>query len=203
LQHSKNSQELGASLMPTSKTIELPKIKGLEFKLIPGVDHLAACSNGTIWSCVKRIGNRKEFEISQFWWERKIRLNEKRGYMQIVNKKKTYFVHKLILLAFHGDKPNGFEACHNDGNKLNNRPDNLRWCSHKSNCADKERHGTNLKGEDLKQSKLTEKQVIEIRKKPGVSLRHFSKKFGVSIPTICEAKNGRTWKHVQIFNQGA
>lgn len=49
-------------------------------------------------------------------------------------------VHRLVLEAFSGPCPEGLEACHNDGNKLNNRLDNLRWDTHRSNCIDRELH---------------------------------------------------------------
>ena len=34
--------------------------------------------------------------------------------------RKQYFVHKLVLDAFVGTKPDGYQACHNDGNRTNN-----------------------------------------------------------------------------------
>lgn len=41
------------------------------------------------------------------------------------NQKITVAVHVLVLLAFVGPRPSGMEACHNDGDASNNRPDNL------------------------------------------------------------------------------
>lgn len=37
-------------------------------------------------------------------------------------------VHRLVCIAFHGDQPYGSCIDHIDGNKSNNRADNLRWC---------------------------------------------------------------------------
>ena len=53
------------------------------------------------------------------------------------------YVHTFILLAFHGPKPFPKAQCrHLDGCKLNNRPDNLRWGTHKENTEDRRLHGT-------------------------------------------------------------
>jgi hypothetical protein len=54
----------------------------------------------------------------------------------------TRLVHSLVALAFLGPLPPGLEVCHNDGNPVNNRPENLRHGSHASNMADVVRHGT-------------------------------------------------------------
>src|SRR5690349_8150963 len=63
------------------------------------------------------------------------------------SKKTIRFVHRLVLEAYVGPCPPGLVACHNDGDPTNNRLDNLRWDSQKSNCADKLRHGTLCRGE--------------------------------------------------------
>src|SRR5438270_713720 len=41
-------------------------------------------------------------------------------------KKKNRFVHRLVLEAFVGPRPEGLEGCHNDGSPQNNHLSNLR-----------------------------------------------------------------------------
>ena len=57
-------------------------------------------------------------------------------------RKKGFFVHTLVAMAFYGERPDGTECCHWDGNPRNNRVENLRWASHADNMRDLIRHGT-------------------------------------------------------------
>lgn len=58
------------------------------------------------------------------------------------NKRVGFFVHTLVLEAFVGPRPENLEACHNDGDPSNNRPENLRWDTKSSNALDRQKHGT-------------------------------------------------------------
>lgn len=40
---------------------------------------------------------------------------------------KTFCVHQLVALAFFGDLPDGWHTNHKDGDKTNNRVDNLEY----------------------------------------------------------------------------
>lgn len=54
-------------------------------------------------------------------------------------------VHSLVALAFIGPRPHGYEVCHNNGNPLDNRVDNLRYGTSADNKLDQVRHGTHEK----------------------------------------------------------
>ena len=51
-------------------------------------------------------------------------------------------VHRLVLLAFVGPKPDGLQTRHLDGDTENNRLDNLVYGTVAENAADRVRHGT-------------------------------------------------------------
>ena len=66
----------------------------------------------------------------------------------------TRMVHQLVAEAFIGPCPDGMEICHLDGDRSNNRLDNLRYDTRKNNHADKWKHGTMARGELCGHSKL-------------------------------------------------
>lgn len=67
------------------------------------------------------------------------------GYLVVVltrrNDRTTIPVYRLVLAAFVGPCPDGMEGCHNDGDKTNNTPANLRWDTRSENIRDTVRHG--------------------------------------------------------------
>jgi hypothetical protein len=116
-----------------------------------------------------------------------------------VNKKsKNVGVHRLVLYAFVGPCPDGCEACHNDGNHLNNHISNLRWDTRKSNFSDRVKHGTACIGEKQPMSVLTDEDIIAIRvmysKK--ISSKCLAELFKVHPATITHVTSGKGWKHI-------
>lgn len=55
------------------------------------------------------------------------------------------FVHRAMLEAFVGPCPEGMECCHNNGNGLDNRLENLRWDTREENIADMKFHARQKK----------------------------------------------------------
>jgi hypothetical protein len=71
-----------------------------------------------------------------------------RGYLSVKfykeGKLKTFTIHVLVAIAFHGHVPDGtlkIVVDHKDNNKLNNRADNLRLTTNRDNCT-KDTNGT-------------------------------------------------------------
>jgi hypothetical protein len=109
-------------------------------------------------------------------------------------------IHALVSDAWHGPMPApGMVVAHKDGNRLNNRPENLRWATVKGNAADRLIHGTERIGPKNHKTKLTGDQVREIRAQipgpPGLQVR-LARQYGVSVSTISAIRHGRTWRHL-------
>lgn len=105
-------------------------------------------------------------------------------------------VHTIVLETFGSKRKDGYECCHNDGNPLNNRIDNLMWGTHTENMRDKIIHGTNISayGENHGRSKLKSNNIAEIRSLlSSMSLRKIAKKFNVCHKTIINIKNNKIW----------
>ena len=114
-------------------------------------------------------------------------------------KKGTFFVHRLVLEAFVGLRPEGLECCHGDGDPMNNRLGNLRWDTHVSNVEDQRLHGTMALGERNGNAKLTADDVREIRRRysmGGVTLTALGLEYGVSRPNVSSVIDRSTWAWV-------
>jgi hypothetical protein len=91
----------------------------------------------------------------------------------------------IVLAAFIGPRPDGKEARHLDGNRENNRLDNLAWGTPLENAADKRRHGTTARGQRQHLALLTDAQIAEIhRVKESVSRAELAERFCVPIRYI-------------------
>lgn len=61
-----------------------------------------------------------------------------------ITRRERPYLHHLILGTFGIIKPPGTEADHEDRDKANNRIENLRWLSHKDNCANRDNRAIGL-----------------------------------------------------------
>lgn len=177
----------------------------VKYKNIPGHTGYRAGSDGSIWSCFRFKGagyGRSCTQVISKVWKRlkgdsrkedgRLRYTIRSDSGSYTRKYGSYFV----LLSFVGDRPKGMEACHKDGNCLNDSIGNLYWGTSVQNKSDMKKHGTVLRGEKSGRSKLTEDAVREIRR-IGLPLAQHAEKFGVTTTLVSLVLNRRIWNHVK------
>jgi hypothetical protein len=105
----------------------------------------------------------------------------------------------IVCETFHGPRPPGMHAAHEDGNPQNNAADNLSWKTPAENEADKKRHGTYQWGSNNPCAKLTEDMVRSFRERHanGETMVSIARDFGVSRTTLGAIKSGKNWGHLQ------
>ncbi len=107
-------------------------------------------------------------------------------------KSKHYLGHYLVMLAFVGERPKGYEILHSNGDCQDNRLANLSYDTQSQNRIDDYRHGKkNANG------KLSIEEVLEIRRlcKTGkFTNTEIAKKFNVLQPCISNIASRRTFK---------
>lgn len=107
------------------------------------------------------------------------------------------YVHHLVASSFNRERLQCEQTRHLDGNPENNSICNLAHGTPAENAADKERHGTESKGEKNGMAKLTAARVEEIRCLLGTRPQsHIAKSFGVSPMTISRIANNKLWRFV-------
>lgn len=124
---------------------------------------------------------------------------------QIINlskldgKKRTFRVHRLVMMAFNPvENMDELEVNHLDGNKKNNKLENLEWCTASENQKHAFKTGLQKarKGESSNFAKLTEedvKQVFELRKQ-GLLQREIAEIVGCTPSNISAILRGKSWK---------
>lgn len=129
---------------------------------------------------------------------------QKNGYpyvgLSLKKKYQIYTVHGLILNAFIGAAPKGFQAAHLDGSRKNSILSNLKWVTPKENMRHKKLHGTQTAGETCPTSKYTEYVIRSIFDKShrGWKQKEIAKYFMINPAYISEIFNRKVWGHLRL-----
>lgn len=169
-----------------------------QYATIPGLSRYRFGDDGTFWTNRNTRGNLTSWRelhgtITRKGYRRTILSADDGGHMSAL-------IHCLILTAFRGPCPEGMECCHHDGNKLNNRLDNIRWDTPKANAADTIRLGRqpNLRGSRNGRALLDEPKVAQIKAAilAGQGDDTIRRRFDLTRNQYFKIKGGRTWAHV-------
>lgn len=164
----------------------------IKTKTVVGCPNYAITKNGKVWSKKHKKFLRPALSTH--------------GYPSVClyrnGKYRLCKIHQLVLEAFVGSRPEGFECRHLNGIKTDNRLKNLKWGTHKENVADMKKHGVvwgALKGEQNYAAKLTKEKVVFIRKLYATGRYHqatLAKQFNVTPQNIYCIIHNKSWKHV-------
>ena len=95
-----------------------------------------------------------------------------------------------------------WNACHSCRNRHCVNPNHLRWGTHQDNTDDMMRDGTSPVGNKNGNSKLTEEQVLSIRREyeeiEEMTKQQLADKYGVSRVLISRIINRKIWTHIDI-----
>jgi len=161
----------------------------MEIREISGFPKYRADSDGFIWSEKGRSFRRLKIAVGT------------NGYLKVhLRKDDRYhsrYVHRLVLEAFIGPCPKGMECRHLNGDKTDNRLENLVWGTKEENEKDKISHGTHQFGERNPNRLLSAEEVELVREasESEETQQSIARRFGVSQSCIAKIANGRTWGH--------
>lgn len=109
----------------------------------------------------------------------------------------SMLVSRRICEATYGSPPSdAHEAAHSCGNGANGcvTKHHLGWATSTQNKADMLHHGTRMRGSKHVMARLSEADVLLIRESRGKQpLKMIAATFGVSIATVSEIQNRRSW----------
>lgn len=164
---------------------------------------------------ISNLGNIKTVNWKNTSKESILKLTkDSKGYLKVglmINGKlKTFRVHRLVAFAFIPNPENKSQINHINAIKTDNRVENLEWCTNRENSIHQRSLGIQkskagikrgelswMKGSKNHQSKLTELQVMDIRKKfkPYVYTRvMLANEYNVSEYCIKDVLSHKSWK---------
>ena len=159
----------------------------IEYRSIAGFDHYRVGDDGSIWS---DFGGR---------WKLLRPTGGRYKHVMLCPGRVTLSVHTIVLETFVGPRPEGLDACHfPDRDTSNNRLENLRWDTKKSNQSDRSHHGTEVKGIKHYKTHLSDADIrrIRVRRTAGDTLAGIGKDYGITMDAVCKIATRRNWRHV-------
>lgn len=121
-----------------------------EWRPVVGYEETYEVSNlGRVRSHDRMVWDKRGFWRPKPACVLKPSLNRFTGYLHVGlsggGRTVTRSIHRIVLETFVGLPPDPkMVCCHNDGNKQNNRADNLRWDTESNNQLDRNKHGKSM-----------------------------------------------------------
>lgn len=122
-----------------------------------------------------------------------------KGYGRFKIGQSIYLAHRVVYqIHYGGAMPQGMVVMHTCDNPSCCNPAHLRLGTYTENVLDMDAKGrrNNVRGEDCATAKLTEEQVIAIRKSK-LSERAIARIYGMAKSSIHAIRSGQTWQHLE------
>lgn len=155
------------------------------FRTIPGFPRYAINEDGELISFQhpKPIFLKPQFD-------------PKTGYLKVRIKSSTgtrgAYIHDLVARAFIGERPQGHDIDHRDGNKLNNSVSNLHYVTRKENQMNPNNHGMNGYQAYAARKVIAIKDGIE---RTFDNCSELCKALGMSAPGVSQCLSGKIHTH--------
>ena len=109
------------------------------------------------------------------------------------------YAHILVAAAFLGARSDGHDVNHKNGIKTDNAASNLEYSTHSQNILHALSCGLSKRGSQRKQAKVSEEEVVEIRRlcTIGWQQHRVASEFGISQSIVSDIHRGVRWQHVQ------
>lgn len=123
---------------------------------------------------------------------------DKDGYGRLFNGQKKIGAHRFSYELHNGKIPKGMCVLHSCDNPACVNPEHLHLGTNYENIQERVKRNRSAQGEKVNTSKLTSKDVIEIRNKHknGLSIRDLMDEYGVKRTAISYIIHKINWKHI-------
>lgn len=141
------------------------------------------------WRVVPTSKNKTDKYGGYYWvFSAKLEINGKVKYV--------HRVHRMVAIYFLGNKRGKYQVNHIDGNRDNNKLENLEWVTPKQNIKNAKDRGVSFGRKDKTKFKLTKKQILQIYNSEE-SNKSLAKIMNVDPSTISRIKNKKSylWAH--------
>lgn len=161
---------------------------------IPGCDGYFVTRDGRVFSRWRRGRHYSRGPTAELRELR--RTKQKTGYLGVsLGPGRREHAHVIVLSTFVGPRPPRHESRHLNGDRADNRVENLCWGTVSENQMDRAAHGTSNRGERNGAARLSASDVLRVRGllAGDTRPRAVAVELGVGVATIRDIAKGRTW----------
>lgn len=144
-----------------------------------------------------KLNTEPDLETGCWIWQKG---KDKQGYGQFSIRNKNYRAHRVSFMEYIGPIPKGMQVLHTCDNPSCVNPAHLFLGTNDDNMADMVQKDRQIKGENKENSKLTEGQVREIKKRllGTETVSDIARDYPVDRKVVSRIKAGTAWAHIKI-----